>query len=379
MDSTLVVRALGLAILALLAFVCLRTLEPFVGACLWGVTLAVVAWPARVRLTRALGGRRKLSAGAIVAALVLVLVAPLAVLAVSLADQVDRVSGLLRDLAGFRLPPPPAFLATLPAVGGAAVAEWRWAGDHAGDLVARAEPYAAATGTWLLLRGARLGVELAEMVLAVILAGILLANGEACVAFLGGLGARLGGERATELLGVSTRTLRGVVNGVVGTAVLQALVAAVAFAVAGVPGTALLAVAIFLLALAQLPSLPLILVAAAWLGYRGSTGWAVLVAGWGLVVSNLVDAVVRPYLMGKGAEMPLFGIFLGVVGGLLAFGLIGVFVGPIALALAYHLLVAWAREGAPAAARNVPPLPTGPGDQGRRSTSTDASPMNLTR
>ena len=218
------------------------------------------------------------------------------------------------------------------------------------------------------------------MVLAVILAGILLANGEACAAFLGGLGARLGGERATELLGVSTRTLRGVVNGVVGTAVLQALVAAVAFAVAGVPGTALLAVAIFLLALAQLPSLPLILVAAAWLGYRGSTGWAVLVAAWGLVVSNLVDAVVRPYLMGKGAEMPLFGIFLGVVGGLLAFGLIGVFVGPIALALAYHLLVAWAREGAPAATRNVPPpLPTGPGDQGRRSTSTDASPMNLTR
>jgi predicted PurR-regulated permease PerM len=190
MDSTLVVRALGLAILALLAFVCLRTLEPFVGACLWGVTLAVAAWPARVRLTRALGGRRKLAAGAIVAALVLVLVAPLAVLAVSLADQVDRVSGLLRDLAGFRLPPPPAFLATLPAVGGAAVAEWRWAGDHAGDLLARAEPYAAATGTWLLLRGARLGVELAEMVLAVILAGILLANGEACVAFLGGLGAR---------------------------------------------------------------------------------------------------------------------------------------------------------------------------------------------
>jgi predicted PurR-regulated permease PerM len=380
MDSTLVVRALGLSILALLAFVCLRTLEPFVGACLWGVTLAVAAWPARVRLTRALGGRRKLAAGAIVAALVLVLVAPLAVLAVSLADQVDRVSGLLRDLAGFRLPPPPAFLATLPAVGGAAVAEWRWAGDHAGDLVARAEPYAAATGTWLLLRGARLGVELAEMVLAVILAGILLANGEACVAFLGGLGARLGGERATELLGVSTRTLRGVVNGVVGTAVLQALVAAVAFAVAGVPGTALLAVAIFILALAQLPSLPLILVAAAWLGYRGATGWAVLVAAWGLVVSNLVDAVVRPYLMGKGAEMPLIGIFLGVVGGLLAFGLIGVFVGPIALALAYHLLVAWAREGAPAAGRNVPPpLPTGPGDQGRRSTSTDASPMNLTR
>ena len=97
-------------------------------------------------------------------------------------------------------------------------------------------------------------------------------------------------------------------------------------------------------------------------------------------MSNLVDAVVRPYLMGKGAEMPLIGIFLGVVGGLLAFGLIGVFVGPIALALAYHLLVAWAREGAPAAARNVPPpLPAGPGDQGRRSTSTDASPMNLTR
>src|SRR4051812_24201675 len=150
MDSTLVVRALGLAILALLAFVCLRTLEPFVGACLWGVTLAVAAWPARVRLTRALGGRRKLAAGAIVAALVLVLVAPLAVLAVSLADQVDRVSGLLRDLAGFRLPPPPAFLAGLPAVGGAAVAEWRWAGDHAGGLVARAEPYAAATGTWFL-------------------------------------------------------------------------------------------------------------------------------------------------------------------------------------------------------------------------------------
>ncbi len=179
-----------------------------------------------------------------------------------------------------------------------------------------------------------------QFLLTLAIAAVMYAKGESAADGLLRFGRHLAGEPGDRVVRLAAQAIRGVALGVVVTAAVQAALAGVGLAIAGVPFAALLAVVTFVLCIAQLGPVLVLAPGVAWLYWQGATGTATALLLWTLVVVTL-DNVLRPILMTKGANLPMLLMFAGVIGGLLAFGLIGIFVGPVVLAVSYTLLVAW--------------------------------------
>jgi predicted PurR-regulated permease PerM len=340
MGESLFERVVALGVLALLLLFCLQIMLPFVGALLWGIVLSVATWPAYVRLERALGGRRGLSATLMALAMIVVFVVPITMIVASLAEQVSAATRMLYDIIAHGLPPLPGWVAAVPLVGEPIDTWWRNAMANAGAALAQLRPYVTALGGWILARGADIGFGILEFLLAV---RVLFANAEACRDYLGRFVRRIGGERSIELIEVAGQTIRSVANGVVGTALIQAGLAGLAFVVARVPGAGILVIAVFLVALVQVPPAIVVLLVALWQYFQGDTGWAIAMALWGLLVVGTIDNFIRPYLISQGVRMPIVIILIGVIGGLLAYGFIGIFLGAVILAVVWRLAVDWLR------------------------------------
>jgi predicted PurR-regulated permease PerM len=178
-------------------------------------------------------------------------------------------------------------------------------------------------------------------VLTVIASAILYAEGESAADWVLRLGARLGGERGENAVRLSGQAIRSVARGVVVTAFVQALLGGIGLWIAGVPFATLLTAVMFLLAVAQIGAVPVLALATVWLFWSGATGMGVFLLVVTLVAGTL-DNILRPLLIKQGAaDLPLLLIFVGVIGGLIAFGLIGIFIGPLVLAVTHTLLRAW--------------------------------------
>jgi predicted PurR-regulated permease PerM len=184
------------------------------------------------------------------------------------------------------------------------------------------------------------GVLLAQFLLTIALAAVMYANGERAAEALLRFGRRLAGEPGDRVVRLAAQAIRGVALGVVVTAFVQATLGGIGMAAAGVPFAALLTAGAFVLCIAQVGPMPVLAPAVAWLYWHGAVRSATALLLWTLVVVTL-DNVLRPMLMTKGADLPMLLMFAGVIGGLLAFGLIGIFVGPVVLAVSYTLLGAW--------------------------------------
>jgi predicted PurR-regulated permease PerM len=192
-----------------------------------------------------------------------------------------------------------------------------------------------------------------QFLLTVVIAAILYAGGESVADWMKRFGRRLAGDRGTDVVVLAGQAIRGVALGVVVTAVVQSALGGIGLALAGVPMAAVLTVVMFMLCIAQLGVFLVLLPAVAWLYWSGDSGWGTFLLVWTVVVGSL-DNVLRPYLIKKGADLPLLLIFAGVIGGMITIGLVGIFVGPVVLAVAYTLLDAWVEDDR----RNVePPAP----------------------
>jgi predicted PurR-regulated permease PerM len=167
-------------------------------------------------------------------------------------------------------------------------------------------------------------------------------DGDAIVERLRGATQRIAGERGERLADVAAATVRGVVLGILGTALIQGVVAAIGFWIAGIAAAPLLGLLTFLLSPVPIGP-PLVWGSAAlWMIHSGQTGWGIFVAVWGTLVVSMVDNVIKPLIISRGADLPFALVLLGVLGGAIAFGAIGVFLGPVLLALGYALLIEWA-------------------------------------
>jgi predicted PurR-regulated permease PerM len=179
-----------------------------------------------------------------------------------------------------------------------------------------------------------------EFLLTVILAGAMYANGELATARLVRFGRRLAGQGGENAVFLAGQTIRGVALGVVVTALAQAIFGGLGLVIAGVPFAGVLTGAMLFLSIAQIGVVPVLGCAVAWLYWSGASAWGTFMLVW-TIVAGTMDNFLRPILIRKGADLPLLLVFAGVVGGLLAFGLIGIFVGPVVLAVADALLTAW--------------------------------------
>jgi len=194
---------------------------------------------------------------------------------------------------------------------------------------------------WLLAAGLAVGQGLAQVLISAFLAFFLLRDSAALSERLSVAVERLAGERGRRLIQVAGGTVRGVIYGILGTAVAQALVAWAGFWFAGVPGAVLLSVLTFFFAVVPFGPPLIWLPAAFWLFANDKPGMGVFLILWGVLGISSVDNILRPFLISQGSKMPFALIFCGVIGGALAFGLVGVFLGPTLLAVAYRLIDEW--------------------------------------
>jgi predicted PurR-regulated permease PerM len=325
---------------------CLWVLAPFISALLWGAILAYASWPLMRLLSRWLGGRVTLAAGLLTLCWMLLVVLPLVWLGFNLADHLREATALIRDIRVEGLPDAPEWLAGIPLVGARLVALWDSIDQQGAAMLASAKPYFGQVGNWLLARSAQIGGGLLELTLSLVFVFFFYRDGPRVAGFVLGLLERLIGERASYYLDLVAGTVQRVVNGVIGTAAAQAVLALIGFLIAGVPGALVLGIGTFLLSLIPMGPPLIWLPVTAWLVWQTHYGMAVFMAIWGALVISGVDNVLKPYLISRGGNLPLVIVLLGVFGGLLAFGFIGLFIGPTLLAVAYSLLLDWTRKTA---------------------------------
>jgi predicted PurR-regulated permease PerM len=350
-------RNLGWIVVLLLLGGCLLVLRPFVSALLWAMVLCTSSWPLYRRMLGALGNRRTLAAALMTLALVFIVLLPFLIVALTLADNIKELTGAARNWIDAGPPAPPEWLARIPFAGQKATDYWQSMAADTAKLWTEAQRLIEPAGSWFLKTGLALGGGLIQLALSIFVAFFLFRDGISIAGRVTAGVERIGGERGTHLLAVAGKTVRGVVYGILGTALVQALAVAIGFLIAGVPGVALLALLTFFASIVPVVGTALTWVpAAVWLFHQGATGWAIFMLVWGIGVAS-IDNVVKPWLISQGSDMPFILIFFGVLGGALTFGFIGVFLGPTLLAVGFRLLEEWSPANRAVAAEIKNPNP----------------------
>jgi predicted PurR-regulated permease PerM len=312
-----------------------------VSALLWAVILCFSSWPLYRRLLRLVGNRNTLAAFLMMLAMVLVILLPFIIVGTTLAENVNQLTGAAKQWTENGPPAPPEWLARVPVVGPRATDYWQSLAADSSKMWTDVRRFIEPASAWLLMGGLALGKGLLQLALSIFIAFFLFRDGVAVGGLLTTAVERIAGERGGHLLTLAGKTVRGVVYGILGTALLQAIVMGIGLLLAGVPGAALLALLTFFASVVPVVGTGLIWIPSAiWLFHQGATGWGVFLLIWGVGVAN-IDNVVKPWLISQGSNLPFILIFLGVIGGALSFGFIGVFLGPTLLAVGYRLVAEW--------------------------------------
>ena len=353
--SRLVDLILPLLVVVGLIALCLQLLMPFVGLLLWTIILSVCFYPVHRKLTRRVGNRG--SAITIGIALTLLILVPTAIAAISAAASVpDFVAALKTGQA--HVPAPPARLNGVPIVGPKLYAAWAQASNNLPVFAKQYGPELASFTRRLLGAASSMLTTVLGLILAVILAAITLAYAEQTRAFALALLARIAGDRsrAQHYMDVIGATVRSVANGVIGVAFVQAVLCGIGFFAIGIPGAGILSLLAMGLGVLQVPVVLVTLPAIVYGFAVKSTTVAILFTVW-FIIAGLSDAALKPLMIGHGLEVPMPVILLGVIGGVIAYGLVGLFIGAVLLAVGWVVMLEWmhtpAAKEAPVARRKL--------------------------
>jgi predicted PurR-regulated permease PerM len=339
-------------LLLAVAVLCYRVLAPFLPLAIWALIFAVTLYPLHVRITGYLGGRSGLAATLLVLLGIAVLIVPIAILLNSLGDSVRTLIDAMRQNT-LQVPAPPESVASWPVIGGKLHALWSQAHDDLPALVQSMQPKTSEIARAGLGFVASIGGTLLAFLGSLILAGIFMAFGEYGARGCQSVFVRLAGEqRGANLAHLSTATVRAVAQGVVGVALIQAILVGLALLVAGVPWAGAIAGMVLVLGIAQIPAAIVTLPAIAWIWTRGGDSTAEsLVYSVLLLVAGMADNVLKPLMLARGVEVPMPVVLVGALGGMAADGIIGLFVGATVLAIAWQIATAWVDENPDA---NIP-------------------------
>jgi len=331
--------AIRIGLLAILVYWCIHIFKPFLIPVLWAMIIAVAIHPLYVKCESLLGGKQKLTLSLFTIIALAVLIIPSILLARSMVDTAQHVSKQLAE-GTLHVPPPPDSVAAWPLVGARLHALWSAASGDLKATVAQFAPQFKVARIWLLSTAAGVGTGLLQFTLAILIAVAMLAKAQGAYEFSQALGRRLVGARGEDFAALASATMRSVAQGVLGVAVIQAILAGVGMLVMGVPGAGLWALLVLLLAVLQLPPLLILVPIMIYVFASAATVPAVLFMIWGILVS-VSDAFLKPMLLGRGVNVPMLVILIGAIGGMMSSGIIGLFVGAVILALGYELFMAW--------------------------------------
>ncbi len=328
---------------------CLVIVAPFISFIVWGAIIAVSLYTPFLKLTSALGGRRKLAVALFAAIGLAVILVPAWLFADSL---IDSAKGLRHGLQAGELDIPRANenVKDWPVVGEKLYDNWSSAAANFEGWLEEHHEQVRQVADVMLGKLTNLFLTVLQFLGAMLIAALMLAGAESSRGFLSRLSSRLAGAQGDELLDLSTATVRSVTVGVLGIAFIQALLGGIGMVVVDVPAAGVWALLILVLAIAQLPPWlvlgPVIFYV---FSTNDSTAVATVFAVWSLIVS-FMDMVLKPLMLGRGVAAPMPVILLGAIGGMLHSGIIGLFVGAVILALGYKLFMAWLKAGGPAEA-----------------------------
>ncbi len=332
----------GVLAVSLLVIGCFFVLRPFLSALMWAVILCYATWPAYRWLEVKLRGRATLAAIVMTLTVTSILVLPFVVVGLTLAENVSEWSQAIKDWLARGLPALPQWIAELPFVGAEIATRWNAVGSEdgleavsSGGLVPLRN--AAIAGGGVLLRGTF------ELAFSVFIAFFVFRSGAELALGLRQTLTRLIGARARQFIAVAGGTIQGVVYGILGTALAQGVLAGIGFSIVQVPGALFLGLLTFFMSLIPMGPPFVWVPAVVWLVAQQRYGAAIFMGIWGMFVISGIDNIVKPYLISRGSKLPFILVFLGVIGGIAAFGFLGVFLGPVLLAVGYTLLLAWNR------------------------------------
>ena len=322
-------------------------LKPFLPALLWATTIVVATWPVMLLVQQRLWNRRWLAVVVMTGILLLVFIVPLTIGLSAIVSHAEVITARARSLMTLDIPALPAWIEKIPFLGERIATAWnelRAAGRE--SLAADVKPYVGNVARWFAASIGSLGALFVQLLLTMIVTAILYASGETAAAGVRRFASRLAGVRGDAAVRLAAQAIRGVALGVVLTAIVQSAVAGLGLLIAGVPFAAILTAVTFMLCLAQIGPILVLVPAVVWLYMTGASGWGTFLLVWSVIVLPM-DNILRPMLIKRGANLPLLLVFAGVVGGLIAFGMVGIFIGPVVLAVAFNLVEAWIESGPP--------------------------------
>lgn len=335
-------ESLGSLVLGAIIFACFWIARPLLGVLAWGALVAIALAPIHRMLARNFGNRSKVAATLLVLVLMAFVIFPLSFVPAAIESAADGLARITNNWTELKLPPPPAWVGDLPLFGRRLAERWTAVSDSE-ELLRGTKAFLGPTFQWLVAQGASLGLAILEILVAIILVGIFLSTETGLTSTFHKIANRLGGASAENLLEVAVRTVRSVAQGVIGTAFIQGFLSGVGFLIASVPFAIALGVLSFGTAMLQIGTWLVWIPVATWLFHQGETGWALFTSLLGIII-NVLDNVVKPLLIGRGAGVPIWVIFIGVIGGLLTIGFIGIFIGPLVMAAGYSIVMGWLSE-----------------------------------
>lgn len=328
-------------LIVVLAVFCYQIFHPFLSVMLWAVILAVTLSPLNARLARLLGVSLGKAAILVVLLILLCLMVPLGFLGESMASSVQAA---LRSVHEWNLaiPPPNESVQAWPLIGEPLFRIWLHASEDLSWAFQQAAPHLKDLSRLVLLKLAGVGSGVLVFVLALIIAGLFLANSEHSARRAVAISQRVfTPERGAELASLCAATIRAVAQGVVGIAFIQMLLVGVGLVVMGVPGAGLLALLVLLLGIMQLPvllvTLPIVIYVISQDGVSAAT---IIFTVW-TIAAGLSDNVLKPLMLGRGVSVPMPVVLIGALGGMISNGFIGLFIGPVVLAVGYELFNSW--------------------------------------
>jgi predicted PurR-regulated permease PerM len=331
--------AIRLGLLAFLIYWTFVLIRPFVPILAWSLVLAVALYPVFDLLSRLLGGRPRLAAAILTLINLGIVIGPATWLGLSALDGLREFAGNLGS-GSLVVPSPPEGVMNWPLIGPQLYELWTQASSNLRAALREVAPYLKPLAGTLLALAGNAGVGTLKFLLSVALAGFLFPYGSQLVAAGRGLLYRIVPEQSEHFLELAGATIRAVSQGVIGVAIIQSLLAGIAFKLAGVPSAGLLAFAVMILTIVQIGAAIVLFPVIIWIWTDKDFTIALLLTLF-LGIVGVLDNILKPLVMGRGLTTPTLVIFVGVIGGTLAHGIVGLFIGPIILSLAWELTVAW--------------------------------------
>jgi len=341
-DEAFVVLAIRLVCLGLITYWAFVLIRPFLTILIWSTIIAVALYPIFEWLSLKFFHRRALAATVITLCSLVVMLGPATWLGLSLADSARVLSARLSD-GTLAIPPPPESIKAWPVIGKNAYETWQLASTNLREVLMQAAPQLKPVGAEVLAAAGSVGINLLKFLVATIISGFLFIPGPRLVHSVKNLFQHLAPKRGAMFVDVTGATIRNISRGVIGIAVVQALLAGIALLLAGVPGAGLISFGVLFLGIIQIGPAIILIPVIVWSWFEMDSGMAALFSVY-MILVGLLDNVLRPLVMAKGLSTPMPVILVGVFGGTLAHGMIGLFVGPIVLSIAWQLLALWFRD-----------------------------------